>query len=184
MIRRWLSRLAMLLLLAGLAVGGWYLAKGPAIPDAITGETPRVRDGDTLTLSGKTIRLAGIDAPEYHQLCATAAGVRWPCGKAARSQLEAFALTGPITCHSAAHDRYGRDVAMCGTPAVPDFGAAMVRAGMAVSLEERGDAPYPREQADAQSARRGVWQGRFQTPADWRRDNPRSTGTAANSVRQ
>ena len=174
----------MLLLLIVLVVGAWYLAMGPEVPDAITGEAPRVRDGDSLTLSGKTIRLAGIDAPEYHQICATAAGVGWPCGKAARAQLEAFALTGPITCHSAAHDRYGRDVAQCGTPAVPNLGAAMVRAGMAVSPEERGDARYPIEQAEAQNARRALWQGRFKMPADWRRDNPRSATASSSAVMQ
>lgn len=177
--RRWFSHIGALLLLAAMAVGAWFLARSPAVPDAITGEAPRVRDGDTITLSGKTIRLAGVDAPEYHQLCATAAGVAWPCGKAARAQLEAFALTGPITCHSEARDRYGRTVAQCGTPAVPSFSAAMVSAGMAVPFASRDVPQYDREQAQARAAKRGVWQGAFQQPEDWRRDHPRSDTPAS-----
>ena len=146
----------------------------PDMPDAITGDAPRVRDGDTLDIAGKTIRLAGIDAPEYHQICATAAGQGWPCGKAARAQLEAFALTGPVTCHSEARDRYGRDIAICGTVAVPDFGRAMVAAGFAVlPSDERNTADYAHEETTARAGKYGLWQGQFATPESWRQAHPR-----------
>ena len=42
---------------------------------AISGDGIRIIDGDTLSLSGTTFRLHGIDAPEYGQKCATPSGV-------------------------------------------------------------------------------------------------------------
>ncbi len=47
-----------------------------------------VIDGDTLTVAGQRIRLYGIDAPEFHQLCQRD-GEPWRCGQAATVALTA-----------------------------------------------------------------------------------------------
>lgn len=142
-------------------------------PETIRAETARVTDGDTLTLNGTAYRLYGIDAPEYRQLCKDAAGKDWPCGKAARLQLAASTASGSIVCETRAADQYGRKVAKCASATVPDLAEAMVAAGLAISPAERGEAPYDAAQSSARLEKRGIWQGMFATPADWREANPR-----------
>ncbi|HMN53463.1 MAG TPA: thermonuclease family protein [Sphingopyxis sp.] len=177
--RRRLRSLAALLLLAGLAVAVWT-SQPPAVTVA---PLVRVIDGDSLSVQQEgsgalTIRLTGIDAVEYRQDCAHADGSRWPCGHDARSALERLAGRGPLHCDYAAKDRYGRTLASCRTqsgPGAVDLGAEMVRQGWAVAT---GDA-YAFEAAEAEAKRRGIWQGRFDTPADWRatHDRPASAIT-------
>ena len=176
--RRRLRSLAALLLLTGLAVAVWT-----SQPPAAVAPLVRVIDGDSLTVRQEddgtlTIRLTGIDAVEYRQDCAHADGSRWPCGHDARSALERLAGRGPLHCDYAAKDRYGRTLASCRTqsgPGAVDLGAEMVRQGWAVAT---GDA-YAFEAAEAEAKRRGIWQGRFDTPADWRatHDRPASAIT-------
>src|SRR5262249_62398123 len=60
-----------------------------AARDAITG-VATVRDGDTVEIHGRPIRLYGIDAPEGRQVCRRD-GRDWRWGQAA-----APALAGPI----------------------------------------------------------------------------------------
>lgn len=146
--------------------------------ELLKGNNVRVRDGDTLDLrvdgGVQVIRLAGIDAPEYHQVCRTAQGGEWPCGRAARAQLEALVRVRPLSCTTQTRDQYRRKISTCATPTTPDLGAAMVTAGLAISPEERGTARYEAEQDTARDAHRGLWQGAFQTPAEWRAAYPRS----------
>ena len=75
-----------LLVWASLALlfGVWLLSDALFPPEMINAAQAKVRDGDTLTLSGRNIRLYGIDAPEYRQNCALANGKDWRCGAEAR----------------------------------------------------------------------------------------------------
>lgn len=136
-------------------------------PERFAAATANVRDGDTLILGGKALRLDGIDAPEYRQACRTATGGEWPCGKAARSHLEALARAGPVTCESREDDRYGRAVARCSAKGA-DLGEAMVAAGLAI-----GEGAYAKSQAAARDSKSGIWQGDFEDPAAWRAAHPR-----------
>jgi endonuclease YncB( thermonuclease family) len=173
--RRRLRSLAALLLLAGLAVVAWT-----SLPPAVTvAPLVHVIDGDSLAVqqdgAALTIRLTGIDAVEYRQDCIRSDGSRWPCGHDARSALERLAGRGPLHCEYAAKDRYGRTLASCRTQPEPggiDLGAEMVRQGWAVAT---GDA-YAVEAAEAEAKRRGIWQGRFDAPADWRAAHERPAG--------
>lgn len=165
--RRRLRSLVALVLLAGLAITAWF-----GLPANITiAPLLHVIDGDSLTVRQEqdaiAIRLTGIDAVEYRQDCARADGSRWPCGHEARSALERLAGRGPLHCEYAAKDRYGRTLASCRTQPDPggiDLGAEMVRQGWAVATSDA----YRIEEAEAQAKRRGIWQGRFARPADWR----------------
>jgi endonuclease YncB( thermonuclease family) len=121
---------------------------------------PRVVDGDTLVLDGREVRLSGIDAPEYRQSCERS-GKAWPCGQEAAEALRRLIGTGKVRCTGGRDDKYGRLLARC--VAGEDLGARLVRDGFAIAY---GD--YEIEEAAARSARRGVWAGTFERPADFR----------------
>jgi endonuclease YncB( thermonuclease family) len=151
-------------MLLALLLGVWAWRAEFGTPAPVMAATAKVKDGDTLILSGKAFRLYGIDAPEYRQLCLDAAGKVWPCGKAARTQLEAFVLSGSLVCQPQAEDRYGREVARCASATVPDLSEAMVTVGLAISPATRGWrrrdqsfwAPYEDAEASARAAKRGI----------------------------
>ncbi|MGH6695475.1 thermonuclease family protein [Sphingopyxis sp.] len=168
--RRFRSLLA-LLLLAGLAFVAWVWLPAPALTMPLV----HVIDGDSLTMRQNdaplTIRLTGIDAVEYRQDCARDAA-RWPCGREARATLEKLAGRGPLYCEVAAKDRYDRTLAACRTAPFPDgidLGAEMARLGWAVATSDA----YMVEEAEAQAKRRGIWQGDFVRPEQWRATHER-----------
>lgn len=101
-----------------------------------------VTDGDSLVLSGKRIRLHGIDAPELRQSCADG----WPAGALARAALAAVIDRRPVECSPVTLDRYGRTVARC-TAGGRDLGAAMVAAGMAYAFTRYSVEYEPQERA-------------------------------------
>jgi endonuclease YncB( thermonuclease family) len=57
---------------------------------------------------------------------------------------------------------------------VPDLSHAMVHAGLAVSPEARGSNTYADAQDQARTAKRGIWQGTFVMPDQYRSTNPRT----------
>lgn len=132
-------------------------------------------DGDSLNLGdGNRIRLYAVDAPELAQTCLRADETQWPCGKWAQEQLAAMIDGGTVECATIDRDRYGRKVARCANAGADDIGAALVRKGAAVALRIDGKRPYAMEEAEAQKAGRGIWQGAFQIPSAWRADHPRN----------
>lgn len=164
--RRRLRAVAAAVLLAALALAAWFARPNPVMSVPLV----QVIDGDSLTVrhdgADLTIRLIGIDAVEYRQSC-TRAGTQWPCGREARQALERLVGRGSLHCALSAKDRYGRTLAACRTGVLPDgvdLGAEMVRQGWAVA----SGTDYLAEEAGAETARRGIWQGSFTTPADWR----------------
>lgn len=174
--RRRFRAVAATLLLAGLTLAAWFWRPMPvaSVPlvHVIDGDSLTVRNGDARL----TIRLSGIDAVEYRQSC-TRAGVDWSCGREARSALERLAGRGPLLCTLSAKDHYGRTLAECRTAKYPDgvdLGAEMVRQGWAVA----NDDAYLAEEGAAQTARRGIWQGDFTAPADWRAAHERPATAA------
>ncbi len=155
-------------------IGLWAASDWLFPPEKITAPSAKVRDGDTIVLGETIFRLHGIDAPEYRQMCKDAGGKDWPCGKAARAQLEALVLSGSLVCEPRAEDQYNRKVAKCASATVPDLSEAMVQAGLAISPAARGSAPYADAEESARDAKRGIWQGSFESPADHRAANPRT----------
>jgi endonuclease YncB( thermonuclease family) len=119
-------------------------------------------DGDSLRMGGKRIRLEGIDAPELGQTCMTG-GRETNCGRQARDHLRALIAGQRVVCEGWQSDKYGRLLARCTARSI-ELNAAMVRDGWAVAY---GD--FDMLQAEAQTERRGLWQGDFETPREWRR---------------
>lgn len=165
------------LLLFALA-GLWAFSDRIFPAEPVKADRATVKDGDTLVVKRITFRLYGIDAPEYRQTCKDRNGLDWPCGKSARDELKRLADAGPIECEPRAEDRYGRKVARCGNDRVADFAKAMVESGLAISPAERGSAAYEDEQDSARAAKRGIWQGTFDDPVDWRTTHPRTDAPA------
>jgi len=130
----------------------------------------RVADGDTLRLGPRRVRLFGIDAPEIAQVCRVR-GIEYRCGIEATKALKALIGEATVRCRRRAMDRYGRVVAVCWAGEV-DLGRAMVRSGWAVAYTSYSRI-YLREQELARKAKRGLWRGEFEPPADYRHGHPR-----------
>ncbi len=133
---------------------------------------PRVVDGDTLAIGATRVRLLGIDAPETDQFCLNATGVRWTCGIEARDRLAAHIANREITCSSNAIDAYKRELGLCSL-AGEDLNAWMVREGWALAYVQYSSA-YANAEEDARTRQRGLWQGAFIAPWDWRHRNTKT----------
>ncbi|WP_447728864.1 thermonuclease family protein [Sphingomonas koreensis] len=170
---RWLRQLAVLALLFLLM---FVVAELRAPPERLIadGAAVQVIDGDSLRIGARTVRLQGADAVEYQQPCRTPEGREWRCGVEARKALAALVGKGELVCEAHATDNFGRTVSSCSVRGVADLAAALVAQGWAVSGDGEREGGYTAEQQAAQSAKRGIWRGSFDRPAQWRAAHPRS----------
>jgi len=128
-----------------------------------------VVDGDSLRDGLEDIRLHGIDAPEYRQNCSDAGGKDYACGKRAARHLRTLVGGSSVTCRVIDTDRYGRTIGVCSAGGI-ELNRAMVEAGWAMAYT-RHSLGYAGAEREAKRARRGIWQGRFEDPEDWRNAN-------------
>lgn len=160
-----------MIVLAG-SLGVYGVERWMRTPDTPVVGNAFVADGDTLTISSTRIRLVDIDAPELDQNCLDAQGRDWPCGRQASSQLRSRVRGRDLTCQPKSLDRFGRTLATCTLPDGSNVNAWMVQHGWAVTS---GYAEvYGSEQAEAKSAKRGLWAGSFTPPRQWRDQHPRA----------
>jgi endonuclease YncB( thermonuclease family) len=88
-----------------------------------------VIDGDTFSVGGQRIRVAGIDAPETHPpRCMEEARL----GLAATQKLKELLGSGTVTISGSGHDQYGRELREVRVNG-RDVGEAMLAAGLARS---------------------------------------------------
>ena len=163
-----------LAIMIGLAWGYAHLTDGREIVTRAPQDEIRAADGDSFTVGKRKLRLKGIDAPEYRQTCSDASGNAWDCGKAAQGVLITLLAQPGLTCEAEAVDRFGRSLAACNTAITPDIAASLVEKGMATSNEFYGLRDYPEEEDAAQAAKRGIWQGNFTQPREWRDEHPKN----------
>ena len=161
----------LVVLIGALAVGA--LERWMRKPDAPIIGNAFIVDGDTLLIAGTRIRLLNIDAPELDQTCTDTMGRDWLCGRQASSQLRAHIRGHDLTCQPRSLDKYGRALAICQMPDKTDVNAWMVQQGWAVSYDYANS--YSTQQAEAKSAKRGIWSGTFTPPRDWRQQHPRTS---------
>jgi endonuclease YncB( thermonuclease family) len=142
--------------------------------------TARAGDGDSLSVSGISIRLYGIDAPELAQTCSRQ-GSSWTCGEEARRQLQAIVEGRQVSCRRVDVDEFGRVVARC-TAGGWDVGKAMVSAGWATAFRKYSD-DYVGDELTAKTAKVGIWGSEFEVPADYRHRHERLAVAARPVVR-
>ena len=129
--------------------------------------TARVIDGDTLEVGGTRLRLAGIDAAEAAQICVGPGAVAYDCGYEARQELVRLIGDQVVRCGGTGTDRSHQPLVVCHAGQT-NLNAEMVRSGWAVAWQSRD---YQRLEDEARAARRGLWQGKFQQPDQWRREH-------------
>lgn len=118
-----------------------------------------VIDGDTIKISGQSIRLFGIDAPERSQ----------PYGSAATMALRDKIGSGPVSCLYRVTDRYGRYVAVCRANGV-DLGEWMVAQGHAAAYRKYS-LSYVVPEMQARADKLGMWATNTQMPWEYRAEN-------------
>jgi endonuclease YncB( thermonuclease family) len=157
-----LNFLRLVLFLGLLAIGSAYLADYSS--EEIIGFA-HVIDGDSISVDGREIRLEGIDAPEYRQTCQSSeAGTDlYPCGQTAANFLKQLISEVEIRCVGNEYDKYKRFLAKCNLGEM-QLNQMMVAEGWAVAFGN-----YERAEARAKSERKGLWQGDFSLPSEWRR---------------
>jgi endonuclease YncB( thermonuclease family) len=139
-------------------------AHGATGAEAIVGHAT-VIDGDTLDIHGTQIRLYGVDAPEYDQMCILR-GKNIPCGQNAAHALSDKIGSALVTCEPKDRDKNNRVLAVCHSGG-DDLNAWMVAHGWAMAYRQY-TADYAEEEDSASQANLGIWQGEFVTPWDWR----------------
>ena len=125
-------------------------------------------DGDSIQSSdGTTIRLYGIDAPEFEQLCYTN-NKKWKCGRESKQKLHAFVKNKQISCKLIEKDKYNRNVEDCSVDN-KSINEYMVENGWAVAYTRYSD-NYTWAELKAKNNKLGVWSADcFIEPEKWRR---------------
>lgn len=167
----------LLILLVGLNYAGFY--DTTTEPTSKSGGQYKAIDGDSFYIGTKEIRLQGIDAPELQQSCTDENQAKYPCGKLAKDALSALLKNKVIKCKWNELDRYGRSASFC-RDGESDINGEMVRKGWAVAYRKYSNA-YVQLEREAKAAQRGIWQGQFEMPSDYRarRRGSRSDASSA-----
>lgn len=127
----------------------------------------RVVKGNVLQFyNGQYIKIYGIDSPELSQACANRQGRSYACGKQAVAWLKDWVGDFEVKCHVVSTDTKGNMVGVCFLGQY-DIAAALVNAGWAVATDEPNNV-YLAYEAQARQNKRGLWQGQFYKPQDWR----------------
>jgi len=152
---------------------------GVALPAVLTAQQAfsgvgRAKDGDSLTVGGREVRLYGIDAPEWAQTCKEDCR-EWACGKVAAEELSTLVTGKDVSCVAVDTDQYHRTVAQC-TVDGTDVNRAMVARGFAVAYRRYSSA-YVSAEESARVNRRGLWAGAFELPSLYRVDERGSART-------
>lgn len=149
---------------------------GPTFANAI--------DGETLFMRGIEVSLFGIDAVERDQICQNAEGADYPCGQRATQALQKLVQSERVICAPIVSVSESRILAMCELTSQerpppmkggefiqgyrPDnLSRLMVVEGHAVGIGI-GLESFREEQIQAQTLRKGIWQGSFEPPRLWR----------------
>lgn len=133
-------------------------------PEKIVGKA-KVLDGDTIEISGRRIRLFGIDAPENGQTCIIKRKL-FRCDQAATSALADKIGARIVECEPKDLDVYSRIVSVCFVEG-EDINAWMVARGWALAYRQYSR-DYVGQEERASKAKLGMWQGEFVPPWDWR----------------
>lgn len=165
-------------IVAGAGFWGWQSGEISSASSAVSSLVPfssrlpdiqgraRAVSGDTVKFGGRTVRLAGIEAPEISQVCQDKKGRAWRCGRRARDVLARTLRRETAICTGVSEVRGGVLEATCRVKG-GDVAEQLVETGYAFAqgtfLKTYADA-----EEKARAAGRGIWQGDALRPADYR----------------
>lgn len=150
--------------------------------DALSGVVTEVLRGYLFKLNNTYIKLYGIDTPDPNQNCKDKYNRDYPCGQMAQNTLEQMIQGKVLTCTPVGMDDRGAYIATCRTEET-DVGAAMVFAGWAVADREDSQVYIPYEK-QANQAKRGLWEGKFVAPWNWRITQQNAAASQATSKKK
>jgi endonuclease YncB( thermonuclease family) len=153
---------ALLALVLAMGASAGALATGQPIVGPAT-----VVDSTVIEIDGRRIMLFGIDSVMRKQVCALE-GKPWQCWAAAVRDLQLLVDQGPSVCDPVGEpDLFGRVLARCAING-RSLNEELVRRGYAVARPAEST-DYVAAEAEAKAAKRGLWQGQFMRPNDFRR---------------
>jgi endonuclease YncB( thermonuclease family) len=157
------------------------LACAPAAAEPPFFGVGKAKDGDSLIVGPREVRLFGIDAPEWDQTC-TRDGKPWSCGEAAADQLSRLVTGKEVRCQPVTIDEHQRAVARCTVGSV-DVNRQMVATGYATAYRHYS-MDYVSAEESAKASNRGLWAGTFQRPSDYRHAGEAQTERPARRSRR
>ena len=147
----WISKLLIILIIFDCSA---------ALAQSINGKA-KIIDGDTIHIGKNKIRLYGIDAPEINQTCAIEK-IIWKCGIDSSQALESIISEKEVECEIVDIDRYKRFVAICFVKNI-NLSQYMVKNGWAIAYRYYSD-DFINDEKIAKNNKVGIWQGKFQEP--------------------
>ena len=158
------------------AKAGMWVGEAFSHPDFLKGPlrgSSENADGGTAELREVRIKLFGVDAPALTQEC-TIGGKPYPCGYMSHQYLNSLTDGHTVNCKVSQLPGDDRTFGIC-TEENPlsrqlspnTFNEQIVRAGWALADRARS-LDYVEAEDDARTHKRGLWQGEFIPPTDWR----------------
>ena len=137
----------------------------------------KVTDGDTIKIDTFKIRLDGIDAPEKKQKCKRPYFTifmftfyeDYSCGQKSTEALIKKINNQKITCKISDIDYFKRLIGEC-YKRKTNLNAWLVSNGHAVAFRKYSKKYVP-EEIFAKQEKKGMWQGKFEMPWDYRKSN-------------
>ena len=153
----------------------FFLVQSYVYAEVIEGKA-LVIDGDTIKINNNKIRLSGIDAPEVKQACNKifisihffSLNKKYPCGKISKNKLKKLLKNEKILCKIENIDRYKRKLATCYKNKL-NINSWLVRNGYALAYIKYSK-KYILQEKEAERDKLGLWQGTFEKPWDWRKN--------------
>ena len=135
----------------------------------------QIVDGDTIKINAKKIRLYGIDAPEIKQMCKKPYLTIFMftfyedyfCGEKSTEALIKKINNQKITCKISGVDYFKRLIGEC-YKRKTNLNACLVLNGHAVAFRKYSKKYVP-DEILAQQEKKGIWQGKFEMPWDYRK---------------
>ena len=137
----------------------------------------KVTDGDTIKINTFKIRLDGIDAPEKKQKCKRpyleifmfTFYEDYSCGQKSTEALINKINNQKITCKISNVDYFKRLIGECYKRKI-NLNAWLVSNGHAVAFRKYSKKYVP-DEILAKQEKKGIWQGKFEMPWDYRKSN-------------
>jgi len=145
-------------------------SSGKSKHDFVISGKANIIDGDSLKIKGYEMRLLDLDAPEYKQYCQDANNDKYACGKESMAYLKRLAKDATLDCYISGRDYYNRLLATCFKGKL-NINSKLVESGWAIRYNNESN--YYKAEQKAKADKTGIWQGKFITPKQYRRLNPR-----------